>query len=54
MRLGIHRETLPPGRRTSWPHAGADEEEFVYVIEGAPDLWLGGEIGRLTRSDGVG
>lgn len=29
MRLGVHHERLAPGRRTSWPHAEADEEEFV-------------------------
>jgi hypothetical protein len=39
MRLGIHHERIPPGRRVSWPHAEADEEEFVYVIEGEQDLW---------------
>jgi uncharacterized cupin superfamily protein len=54
MRLGIHHERLKPGRRLSWPHAEADEEEFVYVIEGAPDLWVDGEIRRLGPGDGVG
>ena len=54
MRLGIHHERLPPGRRVSWPHAEADEEEFVYVIEGAPDLWLDGHVKRLQTGDGVG
>lgn len=54
MRIGIHHERLPPGRRTSWPHAEADEEEFVYVIEGEPDLWLDGEIRRLKPGDGIG
>ena len=54
MRLGIHHERLPPGKRTSWPHAEADEEEFVYVIEGEPDLWLDGHVRRLKPGDGVG
>ncbi len=54
MRLGIHHERLPPGRRLSWPHAEADEEEFVYVIEGTPDLWLDGHLKRLAPGDGVG
>jgi uncharacterized cupin superfamily protein len=54
MRLGIHHERLPPGRRTSWPHAEADEEEFIYVIEGSPDLWLDGHVRRLKPGDGVG
>ncbi|WP_374357718.1 cupin domain-containing protein [Chitinimonas sp.] len=53
-RIGIHHETLPPGRRTSWPHAESTEEEFVYVLEGAPDVWLDGELHRLQAGDGVG
>lgn len=54
MRLGIHHERLLPGRRTSWPHSEADEEEFVYVIEGTPDLWLDGHVKRLAPGDAVG
>jgi uncharacterized cupin superfamily protein len=54
MRLGIHHERLPPGRRLSWPHAEADEEEFIYVIEGEPDLWVDGHLKRLTPGEGVG
>lgn len=53
-RLGIHHERLPPGRRTSYPHAESAEEEFVYVIEGTPDLWLNGDLHRLKPGDGVG
>jgi uncharacterized cupin superfamily protein len=53
-RLGIRHQVLPPGRRTSLPHAESDEEEFVYVIEGAPDLWLNGTLHRLGPGDGVG
>lgn len=53
-KLGIHHEVLPPGRRTSWPHAESDEEEFVYVIEGHPDVWIDGQLYRLNPGDGVG
>src|SRR3984885_2955963 len=53
-RLGIHHERLPPGRRTSYPHAESAEEEFVYVIEGTPDVWLDGTLPRLRPGDGVG
>jgi len=53
-RLGIHHERLTPGRRVSWPHAEADEDEFVFVIEGEPDLWIDGELRRLKAGDGVG
>ena len=53
-KLGIHHERLPPGRRTSYPHAESAEEEFVYVIEGAPDVWLDGRLTRLGPGDAVG
>jgi uncharacterized cupin superfamily protein len=53
-RLGIHHERVPPGRRTSFPHAESSEEEFVYVIEGAPEVWLDGEMHSLKAGDAVG
>jgi uncharacterized cupin superfamily protein len=53
-RLGIHHELLPPGRRTSWPHAESAEEEFVYVIDGFPQVWLNGEVFGLVPGDAVG
>ncbi len=53
-RLGIHHERLPPGRRTSFPHAESADEEFVYVVEGEPDLWLDGHLHRLKPGDAVG
>ena len=53
-RLGIHHELLPPGRRTSWPHAEKTEEEFVYVISGHPDVWIDGDLHSLKPGDGVG
>jgi len=53
-RLGLHHERLPPGRRTSYPHAESAEDEFVYVIEGAPDVWLDGRLYRLGPGDAVG
>jgi uncharacterized cupin superfamily protein len=53
-RIGVHHERLPPGRRTSYPHAESAEEEFVYVIEGTPDVWLDGALHRLAPGDSVG
>jgi len=53
-RIGIHHERLLPGRRTSFPHAESDEEEFVYVIEGEPDVWIDGHLHRLRPGDAVG
>lgn len=52
--MGVHHELLPPGRRTSWPHAERDLEEFVYVIEGRPQVWIDGEVHDLEPGDGIG
>lgn len=53
-RLGIHHSRLLPGRRTSYPHAESAEEEFIYILEGTPDVWLDGELHRLAPGDAVG
>lgn len=52
--LGVHHELLLPGRRTSWPHAEADEDELVYVLEGYPHVWIDGELHALRPGDAVG
>lgn len=54
VKMGVHHERLPPGRRTSFPHAESAEEEFVYVLEGTPDVWLDGHLHRLRPGDAVG
>jgi len=51
VRLGINLQRLPPGKRSSWPHAESDEEEFVYVIEGEVDAWIDGELHRMHAGD---
>jgi uncharacterized cupin superfamily protein len=53
-RIGVHVELLKPGRRTSYPHAERDEEEFVYVAEGEIDCWLDGNIHPMRAGDFVG
>ncbi|MCE9523392.1 MAG: cupin domain-containing protein [Alphaproteobacteria bacterium] len=53
-RIGVGHDLLQPGRRTSWPHAEFDEEEFVYVAEGTPDVWIDGHLHRLREGDGAG
>lgn len=53
-RLGLHYVTLPPGKRTSLPHAESLEEEFVFVISGEPDVWLDGYVYRLYPYAAVG
>lgn len=53
-KLGIHHDRLLPGHRSSYPHAESAEEEFVYVIEGTPDVWIDGTLHRLKPGDAVG
>jgi uncharacterized cupin superfamily protein len=53
-RIGIHLEVLKSGRRTSFPHAERDEEEFVYVVTGAIECWLDGHIHPMADGDFVG
>lgn len=53
-RIGINLEILPPGNRSSHPHAESKEEEFVYVLQGTPDVWIDGELHPLNPGDGVG
>jgi uncharacterized cupin superfamily protein len=50
-RIGIHIQTLPPGARSSWPHAEEDEEEFVYVLQGEVDCWIDGVVHRMKPGD---
>lgn len=52
-KMGIHVVTIPPGRRTSWPHAEKGEEEFAYVIEGNPSVWNDGYLTDLKPGDFV-
>ena len=39
-RIGVNLQRLPPGSRSSWPHAEESEEEFVYVLEGSVQAWI--------------
>jgi uncharacterized cupin superfamily protein/nucleoside-diphosphate-sugar epimerase len=52
--FGVTLVRLPPGRRSGWPHAHSGEDEFAYVIEGTPDLWIDGALTRLGPGDVVG
>ena len=52
-RIGIHHNRLPPGRRTSYPHAESTEEEFVHVLEGHPDVWIDGHLHPLSPGDSI-
>ena len=50
-RLGLHWERLPPGHRSSWPHAEEKEEEFVLVVKGRVDTWIDGVIYSMQEGD---
>jgi uncharacterized cupin superfamily protein len=51
--LRIQHEILLSGRRSSSPHAHTMREEFIYVLQGHPDVWLDGEVHRLKPGDCV-
>lgn len=50
-RIGINIQRLPPGARSSWPHAEENEEEFVYVLEGRVDAWIDGHLHPMQQGD---
>jgi uncharacterized cupin superfamily protein/GNAT superfamily N-acetyltransferase len=52
--LGIWHEKLPPGRRSAFPHAHTHEEEFIYVVQGKPTLWMDGFTKELGPGDFAG
>lgn len=51
--LGIWFEELLPGRRSSFPHAHTHEEEFAFILEGHPTVWLNGNTESLAPGDGI-
>jgi uncharacterized cupin superfamily protein len=51
LRIGVNLQRLPPGTRSSWPHAEENEEEFVYVIQGEVDSWINGQLHRMSGGD---
>lgn len=53
VKSGVHVERLPPGTRTSWPHAEADAEEWAYVLDGTPSVWIDGVVHALRVGDFV-
>jgi len=52
-RFGVNHETIFPGGRSSKPHAHSKDEEFVFVLEGQPSLWIDGQISELKPGDSV-
>jgi uncharacterized cupin superfamily protein len=50
-RIGGGIDIVPPGRRTSYPHAERDEDEFAFVVAGNPTLWLDGHLHAMQAGD---
>lgn len=50
-KIGVNLLRLPPGERSSWPHAEEKEEEFVYVLEGEVDAWIDGNLHTMKPGD---
>lgn len=53
-RIGINYEILQPGDRSSWPHAHKEDEEFIFILEGHPQIWIDGNVYELQPGDCVG
>ena len=53
-KVAINYEVLAPGDRSSWPHAHKEEEEFIYILEGTPQIWIDGRVYDLCAGDCVG
>lgn len=53
-RIAINYEVLAPGDRSSWPHAHSEEEEFIFILEGQPQVWIDGHVYNLNPGDCVG
>lgn len=53
-RVAINYEVLAPGDRSSWPHAHSEEEEFIFILEGKPQVWIDGNVYDLNPGDCVG
>ncbi len=53
-KVAVSYENLPPGKRSSWPHAHSIEEEMIIILEGNPEVWIDGVVHALAPGDVVG
>lgn len=53
-KMGVHHVVIPPGARSSLPHAESMEEEFAFVISGHPHVWIDGYVYELKPNCAVG
>jgi uncharacterized cupin superfamily protein len=52
-RIGIYHDRLPPGTRSSYPHAESLEEEFAFILAGEGDAWIDGHLHRVSEGDSI-
>ena len=52
-RIGVHHERIFPGGSSSVPHCHSTDEEFVFVVQGRPSLWIDGHLSELAAGDAV-
>ena len=53
-KLLIHREIIPPGKRTAPIHQHSHKEEAFFVESGSPTLWFEGRVQQLSAGEVVG
>ncbi|CAE6462963.1 unnamed protein product [Rhizoctonia solani] len=53
-RFGSNLEIIPPGARSSVPHAHSFEDELVFIIEGEGLAWLDGHTFPVSPGDAIG
>lgn len=51
--VGVWHELMQSGKRSSWPHAHSQEEEFAIILKGEIKVWLNGYVQTLKRGDCV-
>ncbi|MBC7457952.1 MAG: GNAT family N-acetyltransferase [Bdellovibrionaceae bacterium] len=51
--VGVWHELMQNGKRSSWPHAHSQEEEFAIILKGEIKVWLNGNIYHLKPGDCV-
>ncbi|CAE6480839.1 unnamed protein product [Rhizoctonia solani] len=53
-RFGCNLEIIPPGARSSDPHAHSVEDELVFIIQGEGLVWLDGHTFTVSSGDTIG
>ncbi|CAE6419533.1 hypothetical protein ACGC1H_001913 [Rhizoctonia solani] len=53
-RFGCNLEIIPPGARSSDPHAHSVEDELVFIIQGEGLVWLDGHTFPVSAGDTIG